>query len=112
MNDVNRPKYVVFPLRASKEGRKRGEYPLGTVEFSLPDILFDIPDRKVLARLRKHFSQNYKIPVFAGTEGVMAHRFEELEPADEGHFEEGLRRLVRLDMVAIREAAATFPGWV
>ena len=104
-------KLVVFPLRSGKEGRKRGEYALGTMENGPSDIAFDIPNRNTLSRLRKHFSETYKIRVFAGAEGLMAHRFEELAPATEGHFEEGLRRLVHIDMIAILESEA-FPGWV
>ena len=98
-------RFVLLPLRNSKEGRKRGEFPLGTVSYREPQIEMEVPDRRTCARLREHFSQTYRVRIFRGAEeNVMAHGFEELAPGSERHFDEGLRRLPRLDLIAILES--------
>ena len=97
---------VIYPILNGKEGRKRGEYPLGTLSFGAGGCEIDIPDRKVASRVRSLLSETFSVRVFAGSgETFMAHRFEQLEPGDERHFDEALRRLICLDLLAVDESA-------
>ena len=97
--------YLLYPLRSLKEGRKQGEFHLGTCTFENGQLVLDVPDKKMTARLRQHFSSPLRVRVFDGQgEVVMAHRFQELAPGTQEHFEEGLRRLLRVDILPVREA--------
>lgn len=98
-------KYVILPVRSTKEGRKRGEFPVGTVHFADSLVHFEVPDRRICERLRKHFSQDFRVRVFRGSgDNIMAHGFESLPAGNERHFDEALRRLLRLDFMAIPES--------
>jgi hypothetical protein len=96
--------YLLYPVRSGKEGRKQGEFHLGTCRFENGQLELDVPDKKMAARLRQHFGTSFRVRVFGGEgDNVMAHRFEELAPGTREHFQEGLRCLLRVDVLPIPE---------
>ena len=97
-------KQVLYPMRSTREGRKVGEFPVGSVVFRDGQVLVDVPDRKLQSRLEALFGETYRVRrVQGGWETALAHSWEELPPGSERHFDEGLRRLLRLDLTALPE---------
>lgn len=97
--------YLLYPMRNTKEGRKPGEFHVGTCTFQNGRVALDVPDKKMSIRLQQHFALPLRVRFFDGVaDNVMAHGFEELAPGTPEHFEEGLRRLLRLDLMPVPEA--------
>lgn len=100
-------KYLILPILSNKEGRKYGEFHIGTIDCHiLPDqqvqIDIDVPDRAKSQLVRSHFSKSFPCRVFIGqAEQIMAHRRETLEPGSLAHFEEAVRRLMSHNLVAV-----------
>lgn len=90
---------IVYRLRNTKTGRKRDEFPAGTLDFADGQLHLDIPDRALARRIQGLFSETYQVRVVRGScETFLAHAWVDLEPGSEQHFDEGLRRMVRLDL--------------
>lgn len=96
---------VLYPLRTTREGRQVGEFPVGTVAWSLEEgVVLDCPDRDLFRRLHRHFSGPLLARRGRGSAAtVLTHEWQELAPGTEEHFHEALARLHRLGVVA-REA--------
>jgi len=95
---------VLYPVRYTKEGRRLGEFPVGTVVLAEGQIVVDVPDKKIRAKVEELFGQPFKVRVPRGNvETVLGHSWQELSPGHPLHFQEGLRRLLRLDLMARQE---------
>ena len=90
---------IVYRVRNTKEGRKRDEFPAGTLEFREGQLLLEVPDRALASRIQKLFQEPFRVRVVRGsTDTYLAHSWTQLEPGDERHFDEGLRRLIQLNL--------------
>lgn len=95
---------VLYPLLRTREGRRQGEFPLGTLVWSPQGVEVDCRDNRLAARVRKLFAEPLRMRVAVGTaESVIGHRWVELESGSEEHFLECVRQLRRLDLVALSE---------
>lgn len=91
---------VLYRLRTTKEGRKREEFPAGSLDFQDGKLLLEVPDRALAKSITRLFDEAYQVRVVRGsTETFLSHAWKTLEPGSEQHFDEGLRRLVRLNLV-------------
>ncbi|HXE73692.1 MAG TPA: hypothetical protein VNO81_13605 [Candidatus Nitrosotenuis sp.] len=92
---------LLYPLRATREGRRAGEFPLATVQWTPQGVVLECPDHQLAERLRQVFFRPLKARVARVAAGeVQGHRWVELPPGTEEHFREALLRLHRLDLVA------------
>lgn len=95
---------VLYPVKYTKEGRRHGEFPVGTVMLAGGQIVVDVPDKKLRAKVEELFAQPFKVRVSLGNvETVLGHSWREVAPGHPLHFQEGLRRLLRLDLMARQE---------
>ena len=112
-------RYLIYPLVKGREGRRRGEFPLGMVEFSEeegPQI--DCPDYGLQRQLSRLFaapilvrhalgdgSRLFAAPILvrhALGDGVkfLSYTWEEAQPGSREHFEELVHRLHLLGLSA------------
>ena len=62
-------------------------------------LVLNIRDRTLREKLRSYFQESVWVPVALGDEdSLMGHTWECLEPGDEEHFYEAVKRLHRQDM--------------
>ena len=95
-------KVAIYPMRQTKEGRKQGEFPVGSLELVEGQVVVDIPDRRLASQVRDLFCNVFRVRrMLGGMETAMAHTWEDLLPGGERHFDEGVRRLLRLDLVGL-----------
>ncbi len=94
--------YSLYPLVKVRNGRKLGEFSLGTLGFNA-DTGLEIfcPDAGVKRRLDDFFSSPLLVrqPLGSATT-VMTYTWKELEPGTEEHFKESLTRLHTLGIMA------------
>lgn len=89
----------LYPLKRTSKGRKQGEFPLGSVDWE-DGLKLDVRDRQLRESLREYFQQPVWVPLPMGDEDeLMGHTWECLDPGDEEHFFEAVRRLHRRDLV-------------
>lgn len=92
--------WVVYRLRSTREGRKREEFPAGTLDWGEGGLHLDIPDRTLSRSIKSLFGEVFRVrAVRGGPETFLGHSWLQLEPGSEQHFDEALRRLVRLNLV-------------
>jgi hypothetical protein len=97
---------LILPVLNSKEGRKFSEFHLGTLRFLAEsgEVHFDIPDRQKDRAVRAHFARTFGVRYFSGSgDQILSHRRAVLEPGTAEHFEEAVRRLLDLGLVAVFE---------
>ncbi len=93
--------YVLYPLVMARDGRKLGEFPLGTVSFDSENgIKVDCPDVGLNRRLTEFFNTPRRVRRKLGSaESVFTYAWEELEPGTEEYFQESISRLHCLGFV-------------
>lgn len=92
---------IVYRLRNTKEGRKRDEFPSGELHYQNGSVQLDVPDRTLAKSIQKHFQESFRVRAVRGSlETFLGHAWVDLHPGTEQHFDEGLRQLVRLNLVA------------
>lgn len=90
---------ILYRLRTTREGRKREEFPAGTLTYRDGQTVVDVPDKVLSKKIQQLFAESYSVRVVRGTaETYLAHAWVTLEPGSEQHFDEGLRRLVHLEL--------------
>ena len=95
---------ILYRLRNTKEGRKREEFPVGTLFFSDGQVRAEVSDRSLQKRIQQLFSESFRVRVVRGSpDTFLAHAWVTLEPGSEQHFDEGLRRLVHLELDGVDE---------
>lgn len=95
-------RYLIYPLVKGREGRRRGEFPLGMVDFSEeegPQI--DCPDYGLQRQLSRLFAAPILVRHALG-DGVkfLSYTWEEAQPGSREHFEELVHRLHLLGLSA------------
>ncbi|MBQ7502974.1 hypothetical protein IJT93_09780 [bacterium] len=86
--------YVIYPLVSGREGKKRGEFPVGSVSFEDGSISLECPDYAINRRLEGLFCSSLRVRRPLGSpEGVLTYGWTELEPGSEEHFYEAAARL-------------------
>jgi hypothetical protein len=89
---------MLYGFKRSSKGRKRSEFPLGTLEWH-GKLVLNVRDRSLRERLKTFFEQPIWVPVPLGDEDrLMGHSWDCLEPGDEEHFFEAVKRLHREDL--------------
>jgi len=59
-----------------------------------------VPDRSLAKSIQKHFQESFRVRAVRGSlETFLGHAWVDLLPGTEQHFDEGLRQLVRLNLV-------------
>jgi hypothetical protein len=92
---------ILYRLRSTREGRKRDEFPSGSVEFVDGQVRLDVPDRNLARSIQALLQETFRVREVRGTpETFLGHAWIELSPGSEQHFDEALRHLVRLNLVA------------
>lgn len=92
---------IIYRLRNTREGRKRDEFPSGEIHFADGAVRVDVPDRNLARSLQKHFQETFRVRAVRGSlETFLGHSWVELQPGSEQHFDEGLRQLVHLNLIA------------
>ena len=93
--------YVLYPLVMARDGRKTGEFPLGTVSFDDENgVKVDCPDVGLNRRLTEFFSTPRRVRRKLGSvDTVLTYTWEELEPGTEEYFQESISRLQCLGFV-------------
>jgi hypothetical protein len=90
---------MLFSYKKSSKGRQRGEFPLGQIDWEGKPVV-TVRDRTLREQLREYFQQPIWVPIPLGDEdNVMGHTWECLQPGDEEHFLEAVKRLHQKDMV-------------
>ncbi|MGM9998783.1 MAG: hypothetical protein ACI38Q_05265 [Candidatus Bruticola sp.] len=87
--------YALYPLVMARDGRKLGEFPLGTISFSDEEgIKVECPDIGLNRRLSGYFNQVRRVRRALGaTDKVFTYVWEDLEPGSEEYFRESMARL-------------------
>ena len=92
---------ILYRLRNTREGRKRDEFASGEVHYENGSVRLEVPDRNLAKSIQKHFQECFRVRAVRGSlETFLSHAWIELQPGTEQHFDEGLRQLVRLNLVA------------
>ncbi len=96
-------RWDIYPLVKTKDGRRRGEFPLGTLSRSNDgEIKVDCPDAQTATKLRLHFSSPISVRRSLGSQAsVVFHSWETINPDDDDYFEEALSRLHWLNLAAV-----------
>ncbi|MGE0490401.1 MAG: hypothetical protein AB7S38_14425 [Vulcanimicrobiota bacterium] len=91
---------IIYPLVNARDGRKRGEFPVGRLDWDGETVSIDCRDRHYRQALEKLFLNplRIRIPV-GGYETALGHRWAELLPGTDEHFLECLRRVSKLGLV-------------
>lgn len=93
--------YVIYPLVNGREGRKKGEFPVGTAALEDGAVSLECPDYAVNRRLEALFCGTLRVRrPLGGPESVLTYGWTELEPGGEEHFLEALARLHQLGFEA------------
>ena len=93
---------ILYRLRNTREGRKRDEFPSGTIAFENGQLLLDVPDRNLARSIVKLFEESFRVREVRGsTDTFLGHCWVMLQPGGEQHYDEGLRQLVRLNLVVV-----------
>ncbi|MFA7480368.1 MAG: hypothetical protein WC314_07675 [Vulcanimicrobiota bacterium] len=89
---------MLYGYIRTSQGRKRSEFPLGTLEWR-DKVILNIRDRSLRDKLNTYFQEPLWVPLPLGdSDALMGHTWDRLEPGDEEHFMEALKRLHRLDL--------------
>lgn len=89
---------ILYPYKRTPKGRQRGEFPLGSVEWQGKTVV-NVRDRALRESLREYFLEPIWVPIPLGDEeSIMGHTWERLEPGDEVHFLEAVKRLHRREL--------------
>ncbi len=92
---------ILYRLRTTREGRKRDEFPSGHIFFEEGQVRLDVPDRPLAKSIRTHMLESFRVRAVRGsTDTFLSHTWVTLEPGSEQHFDEAIRQLVRLNLVA------------
>jgi len=92
---------ILYRLRSTREGRKRDEFPSGTIDFVEGQVQLDVPDKELARAIHKLLQESFRVRAVRGsTETFLGHAWITLEPGSEQHFDEALRHLVRLNLMA------------
>lgn len=95
---------ILYRLRSTREGRKRDEFPSGSIHFREGRLELDVPDRNLARSILKHMGESYRVREVRGSpETFLGHAWITLFPGTEQHFDEAVRQLVRLNLVAEEE---------
>ncbi len=87
-------------LRGRDGKRKRGEFPIGTLDWDGQKPVINCRDKTVRAKLEKLFFNPLILRLPAGEyETALGHYWAELDSGDEDHFLECLRRIPKLDLI-------------
>ncbi len=91
---------ILYRLRNTREGRKRDEFASGEIHYENGSVQVDVPDRSLAKSIQKHFQESFRVRAVRGSlETFLGHAWVDLLPGTEQHFDEGLRQLVRLNLV-------------
>lgn len=89
---------MIYGFKRSSKGRKRSEFPLGSLEWD-GKLVLNVRDRSLRERLLQFFEKPIWVPVPLGDEDrLMGHAWDCLEPGDEEHFFEAVKRLHSQDL--------------
>ncbi|MBT9586317.1 hypothetical protein IV102_23445 [bacterium] len=92
---------ILYRLRSTREGRKRDEFPSGSITFEEGQVRLDVPDRNLAKSIVALFQENFRVREMRGSlDTFLGHAWVVLRPGSEQHYDEGLRHLVRLNLVA------------
>lgn len=96
-------RWDLYPLVKTKDGRRRGEFPLGTLSLNNDgEINIYCPDAQTATKLRLHFSSPISVRRSLGSQAsVVFHSWETISPGDDDYFEEALSRLHWLNLAAV-----------
>lgn len=89
-------KFVLYPLVTTRNGRKVGEFQMGSVAFveKKGTIDIDCPDTEWSQKLRRFFSSALQVRRTRGnTASILTYEWEELYPGNEEYFTEAVARL-------------------
>jgi hypothetical protein len=94
---------LIHPLLKTRDGRKIGEFPVGSLSWdAATGTVLDSPDRDLLRLLQRHFLWPIMVRrARGGPASALLHEWEELAPGSEEHFREAVNRLHRLGFVAL-----------
>lgn len=93
--------YVVYPLVNGREGRKKGEFPVGTIEVEEGAVKLECPDYAIHRRLENLFCSSLRVRrPLGGPDGALTYGWIELEPGSDEHFSEAAARLHQLGFEA------------
>jgi hypothetical protein len=91
---------ILYRLRNTREGRKRDEFASGEIHYADGSVQLDVPDRNLARSIQKHFQESFRVRAVRGSlETFLSHTWIDLLPGTEQHFDEGLRQLVRLNLI-------------
>lgn len=92
---------ILYRLRSTREGRKRDEFPSGEIHYENGSVRVDVPDRNLAKSVQKHFQESFRVRAVRGSlDTFLGHAWVDLHPGSEQHFDEGLRQLVHLNLIA------------
>jgi hypothetical protein len=94
---------ILYRLLPGREGRTRSEFPVGEIHFLEQQCLIDVPDRQLSKTLRGFFERRFQVRIDCSTESILAHGWIELQPGNLAHYQEGLRRLFSLGLLAVEQ---------
>lgn len=95
---------ILYRLRNTREGRKRDEFPSGSIRYTEGRLELDVPDKTLARSILKHMGENFRVREVRGSpETFLSHAWITLHPGTEQHYDEAVRQLVRLNLVAEEE---------
>lgn len=107
---------ILYRLRNTRSGRRRDEFPAGSLDFVDGRLALEVHDKALSKKLSALFAETYRVRRVCGSpETFLGHTWVDLQPGSEQHYHEGLRRLIHLDLMVDDEnqpAARPFPNWV
>lgn len=91
---------MLYTYKRTSKGRVKSEFPLGSIDWD-GKLVLTIRDRTLRENLRNYFEEPIWVPIPLGDEDqIMGHTWECLQPGDEEHFLEAVKRLHRRDLYA------------
>ena len=89
---------MIYGYKRSPKGRKRSEFPLGSLEWD-DKLILNVRGRTLREKLKTYFEQPLWVPIPLGdSDNLMGHTWDKLEPGDEEHFLEAVKRLHREEL--------------
>lgn len=89
----------LYPLVQTKDGRVKGEFPVGTLNWDGENVTFRVGDRATRDKLEKLFRSPLRIRCPLGDhETALGHYWKEIAPGSDEHFLECARRLHQLHL--------------